>query len=554
MNSAAFYIHKKKRKKNPQVIFELKNEDTLVIRLKRIYNDTTFNRYKKVGRWQYEIKVADLQDVVDTCDKLGWEVVEFPEQVQQALDLKNEQPFDESFKETTLWKVMFPYQREGVEQVVKKYNGRALIGDEMGLGKTLQAISVYKYYNHKKLLIVCPAYLRYTWKNELEKWIPGTACTVICTGKDAIDTGVYPLIMSYELAAKCAKELKKLKLEMVVCDESHYLKSHKTKRTKALTPLVRSIKHALLLSGTPCLNRPVELYSQGHMLQKQFFPKFRQYADRYCNGNMSPMGFYDASGISCSYELKWLIRKVMLIRRVKRDVLTQLPEKNRSEIYLQLSKKEMKPMKKGFERWDELNRTIPAMVPCSDKIKKAAFERKCIVSDLFRKTSVAKANVVKKVVKEMVEQGLKFIVFCYHKQLMTEVESVCTSYMRIDGDTPAIKREQYVKDFQEGDTQVAVLSMLAASTGLTLTATSIVLFAELYYVPGTILQAEDRVHRIGQKNSCDIRFIIARGSIDEKIWKMLHFKLATLDTALDGRSDRTIAGEKIEWGGLDESI
>ena len=92
MNSAAFYIHKKKRKKNPQVIFELKNEDTLVIRLKRIYNDTTFNRYKKVGRWQYEIKVADLQDVVDTCDKLGWEVVEFPEQVQQALDLKNEQP------------------------------------------------------------------------------------------------------------------------------------------------------------------------------------------------------------------------------------------------------------------------------------------------------------------------------------------------------------------------------------------------------------------------------------------------------------------------------
>ena len=154
----------------------------------------------------------------------------------------------------------------------------------------------------------------------------------------------------------------------------------------------------------------------------------------------------------------------------------------------------------------------------------------------------------------MVDQGLKFIVFCYHKQLMTEVESVCTSYMRIDGDTPAIKREQYVKDFQEGDTQVAVLSMLAASTGLTLTATSIVLFAELYYVPGTILQAEDRVHRIGQKNSCDIRFIIARGSIDEKIWKMLHFKLATLDTALDGRSDRTIAGEKIEWGGLDESI
>ena len=90
---------------------------------------------------------------------------------------------------------MFGYQKEGVQQVITTLNGRALIGDEMGLGKTLQAISVYKYYNVKKLLVICPAYLRYTWKHELEKWIPGIQTSVILTGKDSLDQKP-PLIIS----------------------------------------------------------------------------------------------------------------------------------------------------------------------------------------------------------------------------------------------------------------------------------------------------------------------------------------------------------------------
>ena len=109
----------------------------------------------------------------------------------------------------------------------------------------------------------------------------------------------------------------------------------------------------------------------------------------------------------------------------------------------------------------------------------------------------------------------------------------------------------YVDQFQNGEVQVAVLSMLAAGTGITLTSASVVLFAELYFVPGVVLQCEDRVHRIGQENACDIRYIIAKGSLDEYIWKMLHYKLATLDTALDGRTDRIMKGEVIEWDGLD---
>lgn len=550
MSSVAFWNARKRQKRTAHVVFQLKTPDTLVFRLKYIANNTPLKDIKKISRYEYEIRTEQLQEVVTICDKHGWEVIPFPDTVQKALEYDIHMPFDDSFKETHLWKCMFPYQKEGVEHIVSRLNGRALIGDEMGLGKTLQAISVYKYYEVKQLLVICPAYLRYTWKHELEKWVPGIESSVILTGKDSLQQ-ICPLIISYELAATKAKELKKMKFQMVICDESHYLKSHKTKRAKAITPLVKSISKALLLSGTPALNRPIELFSQLHMLYSHIFPKYKQYAERYCDGKMSPLGYYDDSGMSNQYELKWLARKVALIRRVKRDVLTQLPKKNRSEIYLQLKKKDIRPMDPLFKRWKELNQTIPNMVPASDEIKKAGFERKCIITELFRKTSEAKVDVVKKVVKDMVDQGLKFIVFCYHKKLMDEIQKVCPSNIRIDGDTPIQKRQQLVDDFQQGDVQVAVLSLLAASTGLTLTATSIVLFAELYFVPGTILQAEDRVHRIGQKSACDIRFIIAKGSLDEHIWKMLHYKLATLDTALDGRSDRTIKGERVEWGGLD---
>ncbi len=556
MSSVAFWNARKKQKRTPQVHFQLKEPGTLVFKLKYIFGDKTFEKYKRVGVRQYEMPACGLQRVVDICDANGWEVLPFPETVQRALDTDICIPFDTSFEQTHLWKCMFGYQKEGVKQVVTTFNGRALIGDEMGCGKTLQALACYRYYNHRtktktNLLIICPAYLKYTWKNEIEKWIPGSSPSVIVTGKDPLDQST-PLIVSYELAAKKSKELKKMKFGMVICDESHYLKSHKAKRTKNITPLVKGIQRAILLTGTPALNRPVEIFPQAHMLCSSLFPKYRSFTERYCDGKMSPIGFYDASGSSNSFELTWLLKKVLMIRRLKRDVLKDLPAKIRSEIHVPLKKtKEVRAMVPKFKRWKQLNEDIPKMVPCSDAVQKAAFERKTIISELFRMTAVAKVEVVKRIVKDMMDQGTKFIVFCFHKVLMDAVEEVCDSYIRIDGSTPQVKRQEYVDKFQTGDAQVAILSLLAASTGLTLTASSTMLFAELYFVPGTILQAEDRIHRIGARKSCDIRYLITENSLDSHIWKMLHYKIVTLDNCVDGRNDRSMVGKKMEWNGLD---
>lgn len=550
MSSIAFWNARKKRKKNPMVCFQLKSPDELVFTLKNLKSNPAFKAYKSVGVRKYLIKTSQLQEIVNICDIKKWEVIPFPDEVQKALDKKNLSAFNEKFKKTGLYKLMFEYQREGLRHAVTCFNGRCLIGDEMGLGKTLQAIAIMKYYRGvdkmERVLVVCPAYLRHNWKQEFNKWMPFLTPVLIEKGNQSLEG--WPLIISYDLASAKADQLKKLKIEMVICDESHYLKSHKTKRTKALTTVVKMAKRAVFLTGTPALNRPSELYSQAHMLYPKTFPSFRKYAIRYCNAQMSPLGFFDTSGMSNKYELRWLCRKMFMIRRTKDSVLKDLPEKVRSEIYLDVKAKDLKPLKPGMQEWKELNHSITKMEPCSNEIKRASFRRKCLISELFRLTSVAKTAIVCKVVNDLAESGVPFLVFCYHKELMTRLENTLGNYayFRIDGNTPTAKRHEMVNEFQDGQYQVAILSLLAASTGITLTRASMVVFAEMYWTPGVMLQAEDRVHRIGQKNACDIKYLITRGTLDEYLFKKLNSKLSTLDNILDGRNDRSLGGEQFE--------
>ena len=123
------------------------------------------------------------------------------------------------------------------------------------------------------------------------------------------------------------------------------------------------------------------------------------------------------------------------------------------------------------------------------------------------------------------------------------------SYIRIDGSTPAEKRQEYVKDFQDGKAKVAILSIMAAGTGLTLTKASMVVFGELYWVPGVMIQAEDRVHRLTQTQPVTIYHLLGKGTLDQHIYPMLVKKLKMLDAVMDQRDDRTLQGEtETEYG------
>lgn len=191
---------------------------------------------------------------------------------------------------TKITTALFPYQREGVERAIQ-CNGRLFLCDEMGLGKSLQSIAVSDYYAtpETKQLVVCPSYLRHNWKREYETWtdIDPTKIQLIMKTKTPLDPNASHVVISYDLAVRKIAEIAAVKWTTVVVDECHYVKSRKAKRTKALTPVLQKAEHLLLLSGTPALSRPEELFSQLHALLPRTFKAFSKFAFRYCDFKQS---------------------------------------------------------------------------------------------------------------------------------------------------------------------------------------------------------------------------------------------------------------------------
>jgi SWI/SNF-related matrix-associated actin-dependent regulator 1 of chromatin subfamily A len=225
------------------------------------------------------------------------------------------------------------------------YGSRCLLADDMGLGKTRQALAFIGYHLPSRTLVVCPSYLRYHWQHALKELL-SCESQLVKKGSETLTGAV--CIVSYDMLHTL--QIPSGLFDVVVCDESHYVKSRKTKRTKALTPLVRSAQHALLMTGTPALNRPIELFSQLFMLRPVYIKNYSSYAARYCNGKPTPFG-YDDRGSSNSHELNWVLTRGFMIRRLKRDVLTQLPSKTRHTVWLELTTRQLVKVKAEFKIW-----------------------------------------------------------------------------------------------------------------------------------------------------------------------------------------------------------
>ena len=407
---------------------------------------------------------------------------------------------------------LYPHQKAGVLKAAAW--GKAMIGDEMGVGKSAQGIALAKHFGGRTC-IICPSYLCKNWKREMEFWYPEHEISIV--GKKVPDTS---MIVSYDLTHR--RDLGKF--NVLILDESHYVKNKSAKRTKAIMKLAKKTPHIFLLTGTPAPNKPVELWSQLNMLIP--IGNYTSFTHRYCGAKQSPLGFVDVSGATHKQELAWLMKSTCLIRRLKRDVLQHLPPKTRTTLEVDVP---CKGMKQKFKRWKEINRLC-----MQQETHELIFERKQLVSELFLMTADAKVDVIKKICADLPPRTL---IFHHHKVLGDAIEEVLPC-MRIDGSTPQEKRDEYVKDFQEGRVDYCCLSMLAAGTGITLTRATNILFAELFFVPGVLMQAEDRAHRIGLEEPLTVTYVIANGSLDAHMFKNIKKKLSTLDRCLDNRTDR----------------
>ncbi|KAM4859384.1 DNA annealing helicase and endonuclease ZRANB3 isoform 1-T4 [Thomomys bottae] len=451
---------------------------------------------------------------------------------------------------------LLPFQRDGIIFALRR-DGRCMVADEMGLGKTIQAIAIAYFYKEEwPLLIVVPSSLRYPWTEEIEKWIPEVEPEEINVIQNKTDVGRISTskvtILGYGLLTTDAEilidALKNQRFKVIIVDESHYMKSRTATRSKILLPIVQKAQRAILLTGTPALGRPEELFMQIEALFPQKFGTWTEYAKRYCNAHVRYFGKrtqWDCRGASNLNELHQLLSGIM-IRRLKSEVLTQLPPKIRQRIPFDLPSAAAKELNASFEEWQNLMRA-----PNSGATETVMG----LITRMFKQTAIAKAGAVKDYIKMMLQnESLKFLIFAHHLSMLQAcTEAVIenkTRYIRIDGSVPSSERIHLVNQFQKDpDTRVAILSIQAAGQGLTFTAASHVVFAELYWDPGHIKQAEDRAHRIGQCSSVNIHYLIANGTLDALMWGMLNRKAQVTGSTLNGRKEKLQAEEddKEKW-------
>ncbi|XP_069705432.1 SWI/SNF-related matrix-associated actin-dependent regulator of chromatin subfamily A-like protein 1 isoform X2 [Periplaneta americana] len=425
----------------------------------------------------------------------------------------------------TLLDALMPFQREGICYGVSR-NGRCLLADDMGLGKTIQALGIAHYYiNDWPLLIVAPSSVRYLWADAIITWLPSISyhsVTIMTSSKDFVNDARI-LITSYDLMSRCLDQLKRIRFGVCIMDESHFIKSSKSARSKAASLLLKSSKRVLMLTGTPALSRPIELYPQISAINPRLFPNVVEFGIRYCAGVKNQFG-WDFSGSSNMEELQLLLEDSLMIRRLKSDVISQLPPKVRQMVILnpELVVSKSKEMKDCLKNLDRAHLTH--------------MERRGALLTYYCATGSAKLKAIQDYISDMLDSDKKFICFAHHKVVL---DGICDTlmgkkkeYIRIDGNTDSNYRKILCDKFQYEEKYVAaVLSITAANAGITLTAAHLVVFAELYWNPGILTQAEDRAHRIGQDDCVLIQYLVAKGTADDHIWPLIQNKLNVLNKA-----------------------
>ncbi len=432
---------------------------------------------------------------------------------------------------------LYPFQYVGV-RFAQLAGGRALIGDDMGIGKTIQALA-HIALNQDQLpaLVICPASVKYNWLKEARAWLPNMTSAVV----EGRSKGTLPdadiVICNYDIISGRLNQLLDADFNIVVCDESHYLKNSKAKRTEATLTVAQQSKSVLCLSGTAVTNRPNEFFTTLNLLRPNEFPSFFNYGQQYCDGFQTRFG-WDFTGASNTEELHHRTRD-FCIRRLKQEVLTELPDKVRTIVDIQPSKADLKQYTDLHRSWmDEYelhmnHRTLPAGFVLN------------MLTALRHECGLIKVPSTVEYIKEYRNiTGKPLVVFAHHAdvlnstvKLLMEDKDYKWRIAGIKGDMPAHIRQKNVEAFQEGHIDVLFCSTMAAKEGITLTRADTVVFIEREWVPGWEEQAEDRVYRIGQdSDSVHAVYLSVAKTIDEKFNYVIEEKRKVVKAVLDGGS------------------
>lgn len=459
-----------------------------------------------------------------------------------------------------------PFQKAGVVYLTQKR--RALLADEMGLGKTVQSLATLEHNELYPTLVVCPASLKINWLREVNKWLNRSVYAYTNDLKqEATPETADIIIINYELLNPRKDSKSKFverEFKAVIFDESHYLKNHKSQRTKAATELAYKIEYRFLLSGTPIVNRPSELISQLNILNKmKEMGGWDFYIENYCGAKRTNYGLDISSALNLDH-LNENLRKYCMLRRAKKDVLTELPDKQRTNVPIELSNlREYQKAEKDIIRYIQetaginavrhiefrktlrgLNKQEVALAVkeyANDKVSKAQRAETLVrINTLRLVTARGKIKEILKWVENFLASGESLILFAHHKEIVRVLAEQLGVVTIVTGDQSDLEKQFAIDSFQSKQSQLIICSLKAAGTGITLTAASNVGFIELDWTPAGMLQAEDRAHRMGQKNSVNIWNFIAARTIDERMLALIEAKREIIDAAIEGKGPSSL--------------
>ena len=423
-----------------------------------------------------------------------------------------------------------PFQRAGVSYLLERR--RAFLADEQGLGKTIEALAAIEAAGAYPAVVVCPASLKLNWLRELERWLPGRSASAL-RGNGSAPTQPMSLaditVVNYEIVAARLPELCALRPRALVLDESHYCKNAAAKRTQAVQRLSAVVPHdgyVLALSGTPVTNRPAELISQLRILGRlEDFGSGVRFGQRF-------------RGADAHLRLHWHLRARCFVRRLKADVLPQLPAKTRAIVPVELDNEaEYRLAERDLIAW---LRSQPHDLHELDARVAAALRAERLVRCNALKLLAArgKLHAALSWIHDFCSSGERLVVFAGHRDIQRAVLARFPTALHILGQDSALARDAALRSFQESDrsdaNQLIVCSIEVAGHGLTLTRSSNVAFLELAWTPAKHDQAEDRCHRIGQQDAVNAYYLLAADTIDETISTLLERKRAVIGAVTDG--------------------
>ncbi len=438
-----------------------------------------------------------------------------------------------------------PYQIEGVRWLytLTKTGFGGILADEMGLGKSIQTIyymrEMLKENSQYKFLIVVPTSLVYNWENEFQKFAPDMKYKMLVGLKskrwnEKIDD-VNILITTYGLLREDKEFYQEISFKTMIIDEAQNIKNINTEITKTVKGIKAETKFAL--TGTPIENSVSELWSIFDFIMPGYLGTIKSFESKFKISDLE----------QDSQKIKILNKQIQpfILRRYKKDVIKDLPDKIENNIYVELTDLQKQIYLKELEY---VNEEMDSILQ-NGGISKARFlilklltklRQICIDPQIVYKNYIGGSGKMEEfvhVVKTSVENGHKILVFTSFKEALSLAQNRLskegiTSY-RIDGSVSSKKRMELVQSFNEDKTNVFFIMLKAGGTGLNLTGADVVVHLDLWWNPQAENQATDRAHRIGQKNVVEVIKFISKGTIEEKILELQNKKKLLSDKLID---------------------